>query len=411
MRIVHVTNSIDLDRGGVPCAVRGIASAQQDRGHPVSLMAMADSHCKQDRPADRSTEIRIHTFRRNVPKAAFWSFDLHAALMDPAVGGNADILHQHGIWSAWSYSVGRWSERWKRPSLLAIHGGLSEATLKRNPWKKKIFELLCGNKRFRTASCLHALCEQEVINIRNHGVKAPIAVVPNGVKLEDYDNLPDAVHFARRFPKCKDRPVVLYLGRIHPLKGVSQLLDAWKRLENHRRNDWLLVVAGPNDFGFEDEMKQKAEAMNLNDNVLFTGPLYGQAKLEALAAASLFVLPSLSEGFPNSLLEALACRLPLVQTHQCNFNEVETEGAGWIGRPDADSLAECLDAAMSLSDTERQATGQRGYDLVQRKYTWDRVARELELVYTWMLGGSDVPSCVRVVSHQPHKAATGGRAA
>lgn len=396
MRIVHVTNSIDLDRGGVPCAVWGIASAQQDRGHLVSVMAMANSHCKQDWPDNRNADVSVHIFRQNAPRAAFWSFGLHAALMDPKIGGNADILHQHGIWSAWSYSVGRWSKRWKRPSLLAIRGGLSEATLKRNPWKKKIFELLCGNKRLRTASCLHALCEQEVINIQRYGVRAPIAVVPNGVRLEDYDNLPDAAQFARRFPKCKDRQIVLYLGRIHPLKGVSQLLDAWKRLENHRRNDWLLVVAGPNDFGFEDEMKQKVDALNLHDDVLFTGPLYARAKLEALAAASLFVLPSLSEGFPNSLLEALACRLPLVQTRQCNFNEVETEGAGWIGRPDADSMAECLDAALSLSDTERQATGQRGYELVRQKYTWNRVARELELVYRWMLGGGAAPSCVHV---------------
>ena len=395
MRIIHATNSLTRTGGGIARAVWGIVHKQQAAGHDVSLLALSDRYDGQDWPDNHNDAVSVHTFRQNVPRAAFWSFGLHNALMDPKIGGSADILHQHGIWSAWSYSVGRWNERWKRPSLLAIHGGLSEATLKRNPWKKKIFELLCGNKRLRTTSCLHALCEPEVINIRNYGVMAPIAVVPNGVRLEDYDNLPDAAQFARRFPKCKDRQIVLYLSRIHPLKGVSQLLDAWKRLENHRRNDWLLVVAGPNDFGFEDEMKQKVEALNLNDNVLFTGPLYAQAKLEALAAASLFVLPSLSEGFPNSLLEALACRLPLVQTHQCNFNEVEAEGAGWIGRPDADSMAECLDVALSLSDTERREAGQRGYELVRRKYTWDRVARELELVYNWMLGGGAAPECVR----------------
>ncbi len=395
MRIMHVANSIARPRGGLSCAVWETAAAQRIAGHTVSLAAMADPDYAPDRPVDRAPDIFVHTFPPSGPRAALWSFGLHAALMNPAIGGQADIIHQHGLWSACSHSVGRWSARWKRPALLAIRGSLSESTLKRHPWRKRIFGLLGGNKRLRTASCLHALCEPEVRNIRNFGSTVPVVVVPNGVRLEDYSHLPDPSRFAESFPQCSSRRMLLYLGRIHPLKGVAPLLDAWKRVETHRRNGWLLVVAGPNDFGFEDKMKKKVQSLELSRDVLFTGPLYEQAKLEALAAASLFVLPSFSEGFPNSLLEAMACRLPLVQTHQCNFDQVESEGAGWVGEPNEDSLAELMADALSKSNAELRAIGRHGYDLVRRKYTWDRICRELELVYQWMLGQGPVPPSLR----------------
>ncbi|NQU26527.1 MAG: glycosyltransferase [Candidatus Nealsonbacteria bacterium] len=390
MRIIHTTNSLSRLGGGVAPVVWSIADGQQRAGHDVSLMALGDRYDAQDWPATRSAELRVRTFKRSAPGAAFWSLAMHRALQDSNSGG--EVLHQHGLWSMWSHSVGCWQRQWKRPVLLAAHGGLSDATLNRNPWRKKLFELLCGNRRLRNATCLHALCEPEAAAIRRRGVRVPVIVVPNGVRSEDYRALPDSTELARCFPRSADRPIVLFLGRIHPLKGVSALLDAWKRLENRRRDGWLLVLAGPNDFGFEDKMKAKAEALSLDRDVLFTGPLYGRAKLEALAAASLFVLPSLSEGFPNSLLEAMACKLPLVQTHQCNFDEVAAAGAGWVGHPDADSLSEMLAEATSTSADELQAIGGRGYDLVRKKYTWDHVCRELESVYRWMLVGGAAPA-------------------
>ena len=408
MRIIHTTNSLTRLGGGVPPVVWGLALEQQAANHTVSVFGLKDTFDSSDWPPNRDHRMIVQTFKRNGPCKAGWSRDLHSALLDPSIGGNVDIFHQHGLWTMLSHSAHSWRKRWKLPFVITPHGMLDEPRLKVSKWKKRLFALMYETKNLRAESCIHALCQPEAMSIRNFGSKVPIAVIPNGINLEDYSSLPDAAQFARRFPCCKDRRIVLYLGRIHPLKGLAPLLDAWKQLDKYRRNDWILVVAGINQLGFEDNMKQKAEALGLQDDVLFAGPLYKQAKLEALSATSTFVLPSFSEGFAITVLEAMACKLPLVITHQCNFNEVETEGAGWVGQPNADSMAECLDAALSLSDTERQATGQRGYELVRRKYTWDRVARELELVYNWMLGGGAAPSCVRAVSH---KAATGGRAA
>ncbi len=395
MRIVHATNSVGRLGGGVARAVWSIAGWQRSAGHDVSLLTLEDPRDHIERPDGCSEDIPLRTCPTSGPRAALWSSRMHSALMGPNLGGRADVVHQHGIWSAWSYSVGRWGRRWKRPSLLAIRGGLSDATLKRHPWRKRLFGLLCGNRRLQSATCLQALCEPEVQNIRRRGITRPVAVVPNGVDLEQYADLPDATRFGERFPQAKGRRVLLYLGRIHPLKGVAPLLDAWGRLSHRRREGWLLAIAGPNDFGFEDRMRRKTEAMGLSRDVLFPGPLYGRAKLEAFSAASTFVLPSFSEGLPNTLLEAMACGLPLVQTHQCNFDEVATAGAGWVGVPEVDSLARLLDNALGLTDGELRDVGRRGYDLVRQKYTWRRIGEQFDLVYQWMLGGGTPPDCVR----------------
>jgi len=395
MRIVHATNSLARSGGGLPPVVWGLALQQHAARHHVTVMGLEDPHDDEDWPADRDPEMDVRTFPRTGPAKAAFSRGLHAALLDRSIGSDADVLHQHGLWTMLSHSVNRWRKRWRLPSVITPHGMLDQPRLKVSRWKKRLFALVWERRNLRSASCIHALCDAEAESIRRFGIDVPVFVIPNGIDVEDYAHLPDRTQFARRFPHCKDRRVVLYLGRIHPLKGLSPLLDAWKRLTTGRPDDWLLVVAGINQLGFEEEMKQKALATGLQERVLFAGPLYGRAKLEAFSAASVFVLPSFSEGFAVTVLEAMACKIPLVITRQCNFPQVATEGAGWVGRPNADSLAELLDAALSSSEWELKMAGRRGYDLVRREYTWEQVGRRMLDVYQWMLGGGSVPACLR----------------
>lgn len=395
MQIAHATNSLTRSGGGTPHVVWGLAIEQQAAGHDVSVLGLADSFDSQDWPSERNENMPVLTYRRDKPRGFSWSRDLHRDILSSELGGHVDVLHQHGIWSMLSYSVSQWRRRWSRPSIIAAHGMLDGPRLKKSWWKKKLFELLCERSNLRGSSCLHALCRPEAESMRNYGLKNPIAVIPNGIRLESYAGLPERCRFAERFPQCEGRPLVLYMGRITQLKGISHLLDAWRRLERHRRDGWILVVAGPNQAGFEDTMKQKCTTLGLNRDVLFPGILYGDAKAEALSAAAAFVLPSFTEGFAISLLEAMACKLPLVITRQCNFDEVGTVGAGWVGRPDADSMSELLDAALSSSDEERRRIGRQGYELIRRKYTWKQISQQMLQVYHWLHGGGPVPPCVK----------------
>jgi len=397
MQIAHATNSLSRSGGGTPHVVWGMAIEQQNAGHEVRVLGLSNRFDAEDWPSYRNTRLDVRTYHHAKPHGIGWSRDLHSALVSPMVGGHMDVLHQHGIWSMLSHSVSRWRKQWHGPSVVAAHGMLDGLRLKKSYLKKKVFGLFCERKNLQSASCLHALCRPEAQSMRHFGLRQPIAVIPNGIRLDSYATLPNEDRFAERFPQCKGRPIVLYLGRITQLKGISHLLDAWKRLERHRRDGWLLVVAGPNQAGFEDTMKQKATALGLDRDVLFPGTLYGEAKQEVLSAASVFSLPSLTEGFSISLLEAMACKIPLVITQQCNCDEVGTNGAGWVGQPNADSTAELLEVALSQSDAKRRQIGQQGHDLVKRKYTWKQLSHNMLEVYQWLLGSSAMPSCVETV--------------
>jgi len=128
--------------------------------------------------------------------------------------------------------------------------------------------------------------------------------------------------------------------------------------------------------------------------VVFTGPLYGQAKLEALAGADVFVLPSFSEGFSIAVLEAAACRLPVLLTPQCNFPELVAAGGAVEVEPTAEGTLRGLRLLAGMTDAQRMEMGANGRTLVEFHYTWDAIATKMVDVYSWLLGGGPAPACV-----------------
>jgi poly(glycerol-phosphate) alpha-glucosyltransferase len=132
--------------------------------------------------------------------------------------------------------------------------------------------------------------------------------------------------------------------------------------------------------------------------VTFTGPRYSRDKLSVLAAADAFALPSFSEGFSMAVLEAMACALPVLLTPGCNFPEVARGGAGIEVAPDAAAVEAGLRALCSMSPAQRRDMGVRGRRMVEQRYTWDAVARQMTELYAWVAGGGDVPATVRRVA-------------
>jgi glycosyltransferase involved in cell wall biosynthesis len=281
--------------------------------------------------------------------------------------------------------------------VIAPHGMLEPWALKRSAWKKKLFWWLVEGDNLRHSACLHALNNAEAANFRQLGLRNPIAVVPNGVLLPT--KVPDLLDFERAFPAAVARPILLFLARIHPKKGLPSLLDAWAALakEGLLKDGWLLVIAGPDQLGHEIEMRERARLLGLEHNVLFTGPLRGDAKASAFSAARGFVLPSHSEGFSIAVLEAMSFGLPVVLTRQCNF-DVAKLGAGWVCEPDSASLVRALRDFLESSDDARKEMGRKGRDVVRAEYTWDMAARKLLQVYAWVLGGGQRPASVELGS-------------
>ncbi len=299
-----------------------------------------------------------------------------------------DIVHQHGIWRLPSYTATRWAQRTRRPLIIQLHGTLDTWALRNSAWKKRLALLLYERAHLDVAFCLLALCEAEAIQLREFGLTNPIALVPNGVDIPIDTGAPAPW----RDSLGDDRRVILFLGRIHPKKGIEHLLRAWSGLahrDNVRADNWSLVVTGWDDGGHQAYIHQLAKELGLSSPELhFTGALFAEDKKAAFSNASAFVLPSFSEGLPMTVLEALAHRLPTAMTEACNLPEAFSAKAAIQISPSPESIRSGLERIMALRPAEAREMGERGLALVNTNFTWERVAHRMRQVYSWGCGGS-----------------------
>jgi glycosyltransferase involved in cell wall biosynthesis len=261
---------------------------------------------------------------------------------------------------------------------------LDRWALRNSAWKKKLAGYAYENRHLRGAACLHALNESEARSIRSYGLDNPICVIPNGV---------DLAAEPERWPMGRKQKVCLYLGRLHPKKGISALLRAWAKLPSH---EWKLVLAGWGRSAHEREFLDLASSLGLDDSVSFVGPKFGAEKIACFRAASAFILPSLSEGLPMAVLEAWSYGLPVAITPECNLPEGFAAGAALPMQANEGGVAAALTALFAMKEADMREMGARGRRLVQEHFTWQHVTAQLLAVYRWILNGAPQPDCVRL---------------
>ena len=304
----------------------------------------------------------------------------------------ADGVHIHGIWEQSTAIAARTARALGVPYILSAHGMLEPWALRNKRLKKLIYAHLMERKNISRATCLHALTHAEADHFIRFGARSPIAVIPNGV---DIPALKSPSLFLSQFPSIKDKRIILFLGRLHPKKGLDLLLQAWAQISKLHSNTHL-VLAGPNSEGTEAKLRKFVDEHGLQTTVLFTGMLREHLKWSALAAAECFVLPSYSEGLSVSVLEAMGMGLPVLITEPCNMPEVARHGTGWQIQPEVHALTVALTEILSNSPSKNLEIGARGAALIQSRYTWDTVASQMAEVYRWVQGGPK-PATVELV--------------
>jgi poly(glycerol-phosphate) alpha-glucosyltransferase len=189
--------------------------------------------------------------------------------------------------------------------------------------------------------------------------------------------------------------VLFYIGRLHPKKGLKALLQGWSTVQRDAKTSgWQLVIAGWDQDGHEQELRALASTEGLNESVHFIGPQFGELKAACFQAAAAFILPSVSEGLPMTVLEAWAYGLPVLMTPECNLPSGFEAGAALRIEPEAQSIAEQLQRLLQMSDGDRRAIGERGLALVKGHHRWSTVATQMAAVYEWALGGGPTPGCL-----------------
>jgi len=360
--------------GGLFYAVSSLCNSLADGETSVSVLGRCDPFFRDD--SEKWGNVALSGYRAFGPLG--FSFRLRHLLSQ----ANADMVHQHGIWLYDQWAASQWQKKTGKPVMVSPHGMLDPWALKNAAWKKKSVEKLFAREALERATCIHALCRSEVDSIRAYGLRNPVALIPNAVVLPEIGS--------RRAEERGRKKQLLFLGRIHPKKGLSELLHAWAGFSR----DWKLLVAGWDDGGHEAGLRELVHELGLADSVSFIGAQYGGEKEKLFRSVDAFVLPSFSEGLPMSVLEAWSYGVPVVMTDFCNLPEGFAAEAAIRIEPDPESIFQGLEKLAASSDAELKAMGSRGRELIGGKFTWPRVAEEMRQVYEWCIAGGNPPACM-----------------
>ena len=406
MRILHIISGLGLNSGGPSRSSQGLVAAECREGVDAWIY-----------PFD-GAEPWIAGVCKYKPQGA----DLSAADL-----AQFDIVHIHGIWDPRLHNVAKMCRAAKVPYIIAPRGMLEPWSLKQKWLKKRIARFLYQDKDLKCAAALHATAESEAEQFRKLGFKNLVVISPNGVNVPNFDveDKKSALELQLKTRTNPDDRRVLFVSRMHPKKGVLELVEAIKRVVSGGVEEWRskwrveLVYTVNGEFEREYEAKVKARVLELgmsyqdtdgsihkpeiekssNSDVhlhlsssphfIFTGPLNDDAKWDAYDRADLFVLPTYSENFGIVVAEALWAGVPVITTKGTPWSELEEYKCGkWIDLPAEGSnpstweaLDEALVSVMSMSDAERGEMGKRGRKLVEEKYTWEAVCKAMVVGY------------------------------
>ena len=364
--------------------VKTISEKLVERGHEVVVYTSNFNRPNIQSETEHSNEVVVHFFRNVKPSVTRRLNVFVNASMIQTVREQLrsfDIIHLHEYRTFQNIVLHHYATKYGVPYVLQAHGSLPRIVAKQR--LKWIYDVFCGYRLLRDASKVTALSQVEAQQYRDMGVpEEKIEVIPNGINLSEYTNLPHKGFFKKKFSIDGDEKIILYLGRIHKIKGIDFLVKAYAYLtKNMRHDDAILVIAGPDD-GYLREVKSLVNSLGLNNKLLFVGPLYGRDKLKAYVDADLYVLPSRYETFPVAVLEAYACGKPVIASRVGGLKDLVINGVtGLLVEPgDVHRLANFI--RFLLNDDERaEEMGLRGKQLVKENFTVEKVVDRLENLY------------------------------
>ncbi|PYJ23537.1 MAG: glycosyl transferase family 1 [Verrucomicrobia bacterium] len=391
MKIAYLLNSVSRKAGGLFEICKRLAQTTCDEKEIV-VLGVEDEFTKTDliEWAPLRPTIFSPVFARSFGYAPGYAQYLAKAC--------PDIAHVHGLWTYSSLAGYRWHRRTNRPLIYTAHGMLAPWALRNSAWKKRLVCRLWEDAAHRSAACFHVNSEAEHLMLRQHGLRNPICIVPNGIDLPASQSS-DSSLISGLASIARGRKLLLYLGRLHPKKNLVNLIRAWKEALNTyppTLSSWVLAIAGWDQGGHEAQLRQLTTDLRLLTSVIFLGPQFGADKEACYRACDAFILPSLSEGLPMTVLEASAYARPVLMTPECNLPEGFATGAALQIGTTPKEIAAGLKQLIEMSDDDRKAVGARGRVLVVEKFSWPRIGEQMRSVYEWVLGGGRVPETLRL---------------
>ena len=372
MKFLYVVQSISLDSGGLGLAALRHAESVAKAGAEVVLFVSERSEQELDYD---SVAGRFTIASRMRTSSSFVN------LLRCVRRSDFSLIHVHGVWSPILFFASLLGFFLRIPVAISPHGSLEPWALQFKPLKKRLALALYQRWALLHASMVFVTAEQERESVRSVGVRTFVTLLPNGV---DEHPLVESAPF-------RETKNLLFLSRVHPKKGLRDLVLAWDKV---RKPGWKVIVAGPDELGYTDELKLLIRELGLDQDFEFPGLVVGKEKEYYFSIADIFILPTYSENFGIAVAEALMRGVPVITTTGAPWEELVSWGCGWWVSPGVEGVSNALVSAMSMGASELRAMGAKGRRLVVEKYSWRHVGEGTLVVYNWLLNGGPRPEFV-----------------
>lgn len=380
--------------GGPIWSVSALAEGMVARGHTVTVFTTNGNGDEDlDVPTDRLVDVdgvavryfrRREPFREYVPWLKYLSQSigyLYAPDLVPALRsmiGSISVVHTQMPFVYPTQAAARVALAHHCPLFYSQRGLFDPSHLRFRSWKKALYIRAVERPLMRRATGLVALTPDEIASFRALADRTPVHLIPNGIDVGLFRRVP-AAGATGSTSISSDHQVILFLARLHETKGADVLVEAFIRIAQQHPKA-LLVLAGNDEQGGLARLRARIAAANLTSRVLTPGLVTGEPKLDLLARADLFALPSMGEGLSMATLEALASGTPAILSRECNLPIVQDAGAGAVVNRTVDDFAAAL--SRFLGDAAlRKSASDRAYALARDEFGWSPILDRLENVY------------------------------
>ena len=378
LKVVFVALTLDDVDGGIARSVPELANAVHRAGANVTLMYP---------DFGRELAVDLTNSPVNICPLKFSMLNHNPALnffgatkkLRELLQGGIDIVHHGGVWTALNLSVSRYCRKNNIPYVCSPRGSLDKWSMNYKKWRKRACWNLYAKRDVQSSLFIHATSDKEKRDLSILSAGNPIEVIPNGISATDFQ-VPKHID-----SKGKAKKTLLFLSRIHPKKGLVNLLNAWSESST---NGWRLYIAGPSEGNHMNQLRKLAEKLNLG-NVEFHGEVKESEKWKLYFSVDAFVLPSFTENFGLVVGEALSCGLPVLTTTGTPWDRLEKERCGWLVEPTVSSLTEGIRLLISTSTKDLQQMGANGSKFIKDHYCWDKCGIDLLAAYRRHLGISE----------------------
>lgn len=389
MNILQVSHSFIpcYDSGGVVRSVYTLSKELSSRGHKVTIYTTDGCTERLDVEKNKCVDLEglnvfyfsnlSNTLRMRYKIAT----PIHLLRIISKTIKNFDVIHIHEQRTVIALIVAYYAKKHNIPYVIHARGS---TTLERGRvYYKKFFDMFYGKKMLKNASKLIALNHTEYEQYQIMGADPQnIVIIPNGIDLSTYNQLPKKGIFREKYSIKKDEKIILFLGRLNIIKGLDLLIHAFSLL-NPEQDLIKLVIVGPDD-GCLYKLNKLIDNLKIKDHVIFTGPLYEEDKLEAYVDADIYVLPSRYETFPNTVLEAAVCQTPVIITDRCGIADLVENNMGLVVKWEKKDLKDSMTVLLN-NDDKREELGLKGKIFVQKNLDSKIVAGKIEKLYKEIL--------------------------